>query len=767
MANQTPAKQIYDLLVTKDFDPELLDSSGRPAQNPAETEVFSFDYTAESGNDYGTVVVMLGDENDLQLFFGDNLGKGMEPEDKDGWFDFLGQMKDFATKNLLTFSPKDLNKLKYSMQGQAAINEGLFESWTGTRTTSWNGKQTEARLMIKHKRALGENDARFRYIESLFIETAEGERYKLPFTKLSGGRAMVEHVRMGGRVYDARGLHITEMVNELNVLSRFRRANHGKIFEGDTAQLVTETNAYYETLQRQLKGLSTNRGYSSYFESWNPNEITEQEVVIEGLKHLFVTQSLDTRIEDALPLLAKIQQQGQAMKEANIFEAWANQLMEGTWAIPDTKQKQAQLVQLMSKEFPVGADATNATEQLYDLFGDDELFDQLEALAAKDADADCRQVVYDRMQMLSDNPDVKAVIDAVQIDPTAEMNPAPQVNPDTINESEVTIGDIVECPGGVTGEIIADEGDRWVVRDLDSEFKDDVLEFRKSDCIAQLDELSPDTLKSYIKKAGSSSHKNSASNLASRAADKLAQAHNPGVEDDGYDDDHKSYMRSKGIARAVDKLEELSPDTLKSYAKDAALDNARRGNTLGYLRGKPTKSGALEKDIGDKIARRQQGISKALDRLEEGGMSEADALIQDIISGDVDIYKIYSNPKDKVEQYVSDIIRDKVEELSYERPDLHHDDDIDRILQIVYDDLDAEYGVEECMDYAMEEPRADHDVEGGMTNVLVKGVKDNQLEEGTALTGPYGHKGKLQPVQANQADADMMDRIKFLAGLTK
>ena len=441
MASQTPAKQLFDLLVTKNFDPELLDALGKPATNPEEADMFSFDWTSESGNDYGTVVVMLADENDLQVYFGDNLGRGMETEDKTEWFDFLYALKHFATKNLMSFSPKNLNRLRYSMQGQAAIKEGLFESWTGTRTTSWNGVATEARLMIKHKRAIGENDARFRYVESLFVETAEGERYKLPFTKLSGGRAMVEHVRNGGRPYDARGQHITEMVNELNVLSRFRRANHGKIFEGDTAELVTETNAYYENLQRSLKGISSSRGYNTYFEAWQPNDITEQEVVIEGLKHLFVTQSLDTRIEDALPLLARIQQQGTAMKEATIFETWANQIMEGTWAVPDDKEKQAKLVELMSAEFPVGADATNATEQLYDLFGDDELFDQLETLAETDPDADCRQVVYDRMQMLSDDPDVRAVIDAIQINPEATMNPADQVNLDDPDGNTTDIDD--------------------------------------------------------------------------------------------------------------------------------------------------------------------------------------------------------------------------------------------------------------------------------------------------------------------------------------
>lgn len=443
MAQNTPSRSLFDLLVTKNFDPEILDFSGKPVANPEDADIFSFDYTAESGNDYGTVVLMLDDNNDLQIYFGDSLGKTMEPEDKSDWFNFLYQIKNFATKNLLSFSPKNLNRLRYAMQGQATVKEGLFESWTGTKTTSWNGRPTEARLMIKHKRPLGETDARFRYVESLFIETAEGERYKLPFTKLSGGRAMVEHVRNGGKPYDARGLHISEMVTELNVLSRFRRANQGKIFEGDTAQLVEDTNAYYESLHKTLKNLGSNRGYSNYFESWNPGLITEEEAVVEGLKHLFVTQNLDQRVEDALPLLAKIQQQGQAMKEANIFEAWVNNLAEGTWAIPDTKEKQKKLTDLLSKELTVGPDATNATEQLYDLLGDDELFDQLELLAEKDPDADCRQVIYDRMQMLSDHPEIQEVINAVQISDQATMNPAEptdagmSANPDDAQIPEV------------------------------------------------------------------------------------------------------------------------------------------------------------------------------------------------------------------------------------------------------------------------------------------------------------------------------------------
>jgi len=327
MSQQTPAKKLFDLLLSRDFDPDMLDVTGKPATDPAEAELFSFEFRAQSGKTYGTVVIMLGDDGEMELFCADNVGRTMEGEDKSDWFAFLQQLKEFAVRNFMSFGIKNINKLRYSMQGQAAIKEGLFESWSGNRTTSWLGQATEARLMVKHKRPLGENDARFRYVESLYIETADGERFKLPFTKLSGGRAMVEHVRQGGKPYDLRGQHIAGIVEEINVLSRFRRANHNKIFEGDTGQLVEETNMYYENLQKVLKGIGSTAGYSNYFESWQPEEVSEQDVVIEGLKNLFVEQSIDSRIEQALPLLARIQQQGQAMKEANIFEAWANRLI--------------------------------------------------------------------------------------------------------------------------------------------------------------------------------------------------------------------------------------------------------------------------------------------------------------------------------------------------------------------------------------------------------------------------------------------------------
>ena len=374
-------QDLADFLVTRNFDPEYFDDQGQPAE-AGDAKTIKFDYVAGTGKNYGTAVIVVADD-ELSLFYGDNLGRGMEPEDKDEWYTFLEELSNKAASHSATWSPRDINQLKHTLAGIAAIKEGLFEGYYGSRKVSYMGEQTQARLVINHNRVLGEDDKRYRYVESLFIETADQERFRLPFKSLAGGRAMLEHVRSGGRPYDVRGNHITEVVSEMAVLSRFNRAQHHRVFEGITQELVESARQYYHNLQETIKHLGSSRGYQAYFESWAPDHVGEAESLVENLRNLFVEQTLDARIEAALPTLAKIQQQGMNMKEAQIFENWINNLSEGTWALPETPEQMEKLNQLMSAELIVGPDATNATEQLYDIVGDDELFDILNDLADK------------------------------------------------------------------------------------------------------------------------------------------------------------------------------------------------------------------------------------------------------------------------------------------------------------------------------------------------------------------------------------------------
>ena len=375
-------QKLADLLATRDFQPETLGKDGRTADE-SESTTFSFDYVSGSGKNYGTMVIVMGNDNEMIIMYGDNLGKTMERnKDRSEFFEFQQQLMTLAKRNRWKGTLLDISNLARVRKTMAAsIKEGLFEGYYGNRRTSYSGEPTEARLVINHNRVLGENDKRYRYVESLFIETADRERYKLQFTNLAAGRAMLEHVRQGGKPYDIRGSHINNMVTEMKVLNRFNRASQGRVMEGVTQEITEQAHLYYQSLRESMKRMGTPRGYAHYFESWHPAEIGEQEELVENIKTMFIEQTLDSRIEEALPLLARIQQQGDAMKEADIFESWINRLAEGTWLTPDTGKQVLKLKELLSKDLIVGPDATNAKMLLGDIVGDDILEDRLEELA--------------------------------------------------------------------------------------------------------------------------------------------------------------------------------------------------------------------------------------------------------------------------------------------------------------------------------------------------------------------------------------------------
>ena len=428
MQKNTAQQQLYNMLVSKDFDPVKKNSTGNNVIDPDDADMIKFDYKSKSGKDYGTVIVLFTEDNGMTIYFGDNVGRTMEPQDKDEWFDFVSQLRYFAKRHRMLFNLENIGKLKYVVRDLATVKEAINESFQGNTKLSWSAPDKGARLVIEHSRKLAENDARYRHIDKLFIETTDGERFRLPFKHLSGGKAMLEHVRQGGRPYDSRGQHIVEMVQELNILSRFRRAHTGKVFEGETKQIIEQSNIYFESLKRDIKRLSYTKGYSNYFENWQPMEVTTGNIMVEDLRNMFIEQTLDQRIEVALPVLAKLQQDS-TMKELNEFAEWSQKITEGTWAIPDSPKSREQLAQILSQPLPVGPDASNATELLYDLVGDDQLFDKLDALAMEDPDADARELLLQRMEELGIDIPQNAEIDLEKTQTGPEQPPVPTPPP--------------------------------------------------------------------------------------------------------------------------------------------------------------------------------------------------------------------------------------------------------------------------------------------------------------------------------------------------
>ena len=317
-------QKLFDLLVAKSFEITTRDAKGKETQDPTQADLFSFGYKVGEAN-YGTVVVTINPKGELEVYYGDVLGKGMDSEDKTDWYDFLYQLRHFAKRNMLEFALKNMNKLKYAMQTMAQVTESKYY---GFKKTSYTKPTKEAKLKIVHSKPIDEEqgDQRYRNVAALFVETSEGERFKLPFTKLYGGRAMARHVSEGGNPYDAFGQYICELVSDINTLSTFTRYARGHEWQdSETAGLAERGLRHFGDIKRKVKSMIGKRGYHKAFEEFSTTDKPQQEVV-ERVRELFTERLLDQRVESAIPVLAKLELEGKSMKEINEFEQWAEDM---------------------------------------------------------------------------------------------------------------------------------------------------------------------------------------------------------------------------------------------------------------------------------------------------------------------------------------------------------------------------------------------------------------------------------------------------------
>jgi hypothetical protein len=361
-------------------------------------------------------------------------------------------MKQFSVRNnLLGFELQNINKLKYTMQGMAAIKEGLFEGYYGNKKYSYSDQPKQVKLVIKHDRPLGESDKRYRNIDSIFVETGDGERFKVPTRSLAHGKMLARHVSEGGNPYDAFGQHIGEVVAEMNILRKFVRAANNRQFDGAAGEMCEAAVLHYNDLKDKAKRMISQRGYHRELESYDPAAQTDAGQITDAIREMFIEQSLDSRIEEALPILARLTGKQNQMKEADEFESWANTVSEGTWATPDTPQAENDLQLLLSKPFPVGPNATYATEKLYDLLGDDQLFDQLAELAEQDPDADARPLIQARLEEL----DIDIAMPAAEALPPADPAAAQTPPPEPVQAEDIdTDGVMMEKPSNMSSESV-------------------------------------------------------------------------------------------------------------------------------------------------------------------------------------------------------------------------------------------------------------------------------------------------------------------------
>ena len=333
--------EIYGLLKSRGLNPISKESSGDTVPIPEEADVFEFMFSKD-GKDYGKVWVTLDGLRQLIVYFGKDVADSPKngSEDSNSWSQLHRALSRFATSRQLSFELSDQSNLEADMakrehtKREEQVNEGYYPI---SKTASGNNNIPSVTMRIQHTRTIEEGEQRYRNIARIFVENQDGERILLPTTKPGLARTYVRHIAEGGKPNDERWNHLNNLCEEYQKMAGFVRATRNGQFNESAQSLVNEGINHYQKLRETLGKLQGKRGYNAYFESYTPALMEDEEQV--DLSEMFMSSSLDPRIESVMPILSKLSKnitETTDMAETIALEEWADNLMDST--VKPTKQ---------------------------------------------------------------------------------------------------------------------------------------------------------------------------------------------------------------------------------------------------------------------------------------------------------------------------------------------------------------------------------------------------------------------------------------------
>lgn len=440
--------------------------TGQLTINPEEARFFDFDYM-EGATPIGHVSVSLAEPNSMKVYFSNGITEGMDDSQKGNWYKFLRELREFAKRRLLSFDTRDiakdnLDRRDYQFLAQNAqpkqtknntiqtpVGESVMSESTmyGSKTVSYQ-KLMDTRLIIKHNQAVMDDahpGARTRNISGLFVENADGERFKYPFIHLAGARAMQRHVANGGVPYDQIGESIIKMSEEIAQLKSFGNyVVRNDLMNSETNSVVERSSSYLNGLREQIKAMSKQRHYEAYkenFEAYDGSEVPQD--VVEDFKEKFTVKSFKEDIATVFPVLYRLMKENDTIGYDDIvaltqeelqqedveldqpaydpmakFENWVMALgEESAITSQDPEEQQAAIQQLQSligQPFVAGVDGTNAIESLKGIIDDPQLMQGIKDTADADPESDLRSAVKQWLELYA--PEVAEQLDFGDMD---------------------------------------------------------------------------------------------------------------------------------------------------------------------------------------------------------------------------------------------------------------------------------------------------------------------------------------------------------------
>ena len=341
--NPKNSEDLFNKIRSQFSNIRLGDENGAATADPSSAVFFEFEFQEDSDT-FGSVSISLADGENMKVYYNRDLVSKIDEDSRDEWYAFLKELKDFAVEHQMRFDVRDITKNNLTKQDyenladtnktvntdemseelaritklagveKAPVAEGL----AGTSKSSFENLN-KTKLIIRHKGKVDETvpGARSRQIQSLYIENEEGERFKYPLTHLAGARAMQRHVSNGGRPHDEFGQHIVSTSEDIAKLNSFSRYASNKDQLNDNAgDIIEQTKLKLENLRGYMRNISKQAHYEAAAKDFKTSEeqVLDDETV-NKLREKFTMKNLDSRVEDAFPIINKIMSEFEATKD--------------------------------------------------------------------------------------------------------------------------------------------------------------------------------------------------------------------------------------------------------------------------------------------------------------------------------------------------------------------------------------------------------------------------------------------------------------------
>ena len=309
------AQDLYGKIQTRFSNIKIGDESGKVLERKQDiphARFFEFEYK-ENGESLGTVSITLDEDDGIIVEISGDLADCKHP----GAFKFFRSFRQFAKDRLLNFNLQNigkdsLDKRDYTFRAkpkEEPMNPIMENKMYGTTRMSYQDLG-EARLVVKHSQPVNLDLAagRTMHIESIYVENADGERFKYPYKHLNGARALAEHIKAGGTPYDAIGKHISSLSEELAQLRKFKGyVGRNEALSEAVGGLTDVVSERIEQIKKEVNSLQRPSYYQAFAESFTSRdeEMIPEEILNDFIDRLTI-RTFNEDLKQSFPYIFRL-----------------------------------------------------------------------------------------------------------------------------------------------------------------------------------------------------------------------------------------------------------------------------------------------------------------------------------------------------------------------------------------------------------------------------------------------------------------------------